>query len=77
MARSPTTRNSSLLPDKGQRTELSAEVAGPFGGDKDYYKLELKSHWYFKGFYPGHVLELLGGAGVADTYGSNPVRPLL
>jgi outer membrane protein insertion porin family len=69
------TRNGVLLPDKGQRTELSAEVAGPFGGDKDYYKLELKTHWYFKGFYPGHVLELLGGTGVADSYGSTASVP--
>ena len=69
------TRNGVLLPNKGQRTELSAEVAGPFGGSKDYYKLDLKTHWYFKGFYTGHVLELLGGTGVADSYGSTASVP--
>ena len=63
------TRNGVLLPDKGQRTELLAELAGPFGGAKDYYKLELKTHWYVKGLYTGHVLELLGGSGVTESYG--------
>ncbi|HLP76498.1 MAG TPA: outer membrane protein assembly factor BamA, partial [Candidatus Paceibacterota bacterium] len=69
------TRNSTTLPDKGQRTELSAEVAGPFPGERDYYKLELKSHWYFRGFFTGHVLELLGGTGAADSFGSNKGVP--
>jgi outer membrane protein insertion porin family len=64
------TRNSPLLPDKGQRTQLTATVAGPFPGVKDYYKLELKSAWYFKGLFPGHVLELLGETGVADSFGN-------
>jgi outer membrane protein insertion porin family len=64
------TRNSVTLPNKGQRTEATAILAGPFPGDKDYYKLELKSAWYFKGFFPGHVLELLGETGVADSFGS-------
>jgi outer membrane protein insertion porin family len=69
------TRNSVTLPDKGQRTELSAELAGPFGGEKNYYKLELKTHWYFKGLFTGHVLELVGGVGVADSYGSTSMVP--
>ncbi len=69
------TRNSAQLPDKGQRSELLGEVAGPFGGTKDYYKLELKTHWYIKGLRTGHILELLGGAGVADAYGSTPSVP--
>ncbi|HEX4263387.1 MAG TPA: outer membrane protein assembly factor BamA [Verrucomicrobiae bacterium] len=64
------TRNSVTLPNKGGRTELTAVLAGPFPGDRDYYKLELKSAWYFKGFFPGHVLELGGESGVADSYGS-------
>ena len=63
------TRNSVTLPNKGQRTELSTVIAGPFPGDQNYYKAELKSAWYFKGFFPGHVLELLGETGVADAYG--------
>lgn len=63
------TRNSPLLPDNGQRTELVGEiVGGPLGGDKDFYKLELRSSWYFRGLAEGHVLELSGRAGVAEAF---------
>jgi outer membrane protein insertion porin family len=64
------TRNSVTLPDKGQRTQISTTLAGPFPGDRDYYKIEFKSAWYFRGLFPGHVLELLGETGVADSYGN-------
>jgi len=64
------TRNSVTLPNKGQRTSLNGAIAGPFPGDRSYYKLELKTAWYFKGFFPGHVLELVGKTGVADAFGS-------
>ena len=64
------TRGPGLLPEKGQRSEISAELAGPFGGEKDFYKLELKTAWYFKGLFPGHVIEAVGRTGVADSYGS-------
>ncbi|EEF60407.1 outer membrane protein assembly factor BamA [Pedosphaera parvula] len=66
------TRNSTTLPNKGQRTEISAEVVGgPLGGDANFYKTEVKSAWYFKGFAKDHVLEIVGRAGVADRlYGS-------
>ena len=70
------TRNSSLLPNKGQRTELSTEiVGGPLGGDKSFYKLDLHTAWYFKGFFPGHVLELVGRTGVVDAYGDSDSVP--
>src|SRR6185312_12092809 len=59
------TRNHALLPDRGQRTELLTEFAGgPIGGDTDFYKVELRSAWYFKGFGEGHVLEIAGRSGV-------------
>ena len=68
------TRNGGLLPNKGQRTELFGEfVGGPIGGDKKFYKLDLKTAWYFKGFAPGHVLELIGEARVADSLESGDV----
>lgn len=68
------TRNSTMLPDHGQRTELSVEFAGgPFGGEKDYYKAELKTAWYIRGLLKGHVLEFTGRAGVADSFGSTDV----
>jgi outer membrane protein insertion porin family len=69
------TRNSVTLPNKGQRSELSTVLAGPFPGVKDYYKVQLKSAWYFKGLFPGHVLELLGETGIADAYGSSSDVP--
>jgi outer membrane protein insertion porin family len=69
------TRNSVQLPDRGQRTELLAELAGHFGGVQNYYKLEVKTRWYFKGLFPGHVLELVGGTGVAEAYGSTDSVP--
>jgi outer membrane protein insertion porin family len=68
------TRNSTMLPDHGQRTELSVEFAGgPLGGEKDYYKAELKTAWYIRGLLKGHVLEFTGRAGVADSFGSTDV----
>ena len=71
------TRNSVLLPNHGQRTELLAELAGgPFGGDTDFYKLELKSAWYFPGFFEGHVLELSARGGVVEQYGSSSRVPI-
>ena len=64
------TRNSVQLPNKGQRTSLDAEWVG---WDRHFYKLELKSSWYFRGFAPGHVLELNGSTGVAETLESADV----
>ena len=68
------TRNKVNLPDKGQRTELLTEVAGgPFGADRSFYKLELRSSWYFKGFAPGHILELAAQTGVVEAYNNSRV----
>ncbi len=70
------TRNSVMLPDAGQRTELSVDIAGgPLGGEKDFYKAELRSDWYIRGFAKGHVLELTGRAGVAESFGSTEDVP--
>jgi outer membrane protein insertion porin family len=68
------TRNSVRLSDKGQRTELGAQfVGGPLGGDKEFYKLDFTTAWYFPGFKKGHVLELGGRAGVAKSLQSGDV----
>lgn len=65
------TRNNVFLANRGQRTELSAEIAGgPLGGDTDFYKIEAKSVWYFPGFFPGHILEIGGQSGVVSSYGN-------
>jgi len=70
------TRNSVQLSDKGQRTELIGQVTGgPFGGDQSFYKLELRSAWFFKGFGRGHVLEVGGRAGVAQAFGGTSEVP--
>jgi outer membrane protein insertion porin family len=66
------TRNSVELPNRGQRTELMGELTGgPLGGEREYYKLELRTGWYFKGLFPGHVLEIVGRTGVADSLESD------
>ncbi|MBC8001214.1 MAG: outer membrane protein assembly factor BamA, partial [Opitutaceae bacterium] len=71
------TRSGGYLPNHGQRTELIVEVAGgPFGGETDFYKLELKTAWYFPGFFPGHVLELNARGGVVEQYGDDTFVPL-
>ena len=70
------TRNSVTLPDRGQRTELFAELTGgPLGGEKDFYKLEFKTSWYFRGLAKGHVLELAGRSGVAEGLTDSDIVP--
>jgi outer membrane protein insertion porin family len=71
------TRNNVMLADRGQRTEVLTEVAGgPFGGEKNFYKLELHSDWFFKGFAEGHIIQLTGRMGVVDTYGGTTSVPM-
>ena len=69
------TRNSLTLPDHGQRTEVATEVATS-PGDTDFYKLELKTSWYFKGFGSNQVLELGARTGVVDAYGDSTQVPI-
>ncbi len=64
------TRNSTRLPNRGQRTEFDPEFNV---GDTTYYKLDVKTAWYFRGLLPSHVLELIGRAGVGDSVGSGDV----
>jgi outer membrane protein insertion porin family len=68
------TRNSTKLPDGGQRTELFAEaVGGPLGGEEDFYKLEFKTAWYFRPYFKGHVIELSARTGVAGGINGSSV----
>ena len=70
------TRNSTRLPNGGQRTEFMPEFAGgPLGGDFDFYKLELRTAWYFKGFGEGDVIEIMGRIGTMDTYNNSSRIP--
>ncbi|MDE3067447.1 MAG: outer membrane protein assembly factor BamA [Verrucomicrobiota bacterium] len=64
------TRNSVELPNGGQRTELDSELTT---GDDTFYKLELKTDWFFRGLFKGHVLEAVGAAGIAGNIGSGSV----
>ena len=62
------TRGGGLLPNRGQRTELFGQfVGGPLGGDKEFYTLELKTAWYFRGFLPSHIIEIAARTGVAES----------
>jgi outer membrane protein insertion porin family len=58
------TRNSVELPNHGQKTTLAGEVSS---SDTSFYKVDLTSEWYFPGFFKGHVLEIGGRTGVADS----------
>jgi outer membrane protein insertion porin family len=69
------TRNNLTLPDHGQRTEISGEVATS-PGDTDFYKLSLKSGWYFKGFGSNQVLEIGAETGVVSPYGDSTQVPI-
>src|SRR6266436_2248992 len=68
------TRGGGLLPNRGQRTELFAQfVGGPLGGSKEIKTPKLKTAWYFRGFMPGHILEVVGRTGVAESLESGDV----
>ena len=68
------TRNSTELPNHGQRTELTGEFSSEIShGNEDYYKLDLTSAWYFPGFFKGHVLEAGGRAGFASSVSGGDV----
>jgi outer membrane protein insertion porin family len=71
------TRNHPLNPNRGTRTELRGELAGGlFGGETDFYKVELGSAWFFPGFFEGHVLEVRGRTGFVESYGDSTRVPL-
>jgi outer membrane protein insertion porin family len=69
------TRNNFRMPDAGQVTEITSEVATP-PGDTYFYKLELRTSWFFKGFRPGHILELDGRSGVVSAYSDSTRVPI-
>jgi outer membrane protein insertion porin family len=65
------TRNSTQLPNHGQRTEFDPDF--DVGDQTTFYKLALKSSWYFPGLFKGHVIEFDGRTGVAQSVGSGDV----
>ncbi|MEY2408121.1 MAG: outer membrane protein insertion porin family [Verrucomicrobiota bacterium] len=70
------TRDSYRFAFKGQKTDLRAELGGPFGGDVFFYKFELSHSRYIKGFAEGHLLELGGRAGIVKEYGDSEFVPI-
>ncbi len=64
------TRNSTQLPNHGQRTEIDPQFSI---GDTTYYKIEIKTAWYFPGLFKGHVIEVGGRAGFADSLSGGDV----
>jgi len=64
------TRNSVELPNGGQRTEFDPEFVT---GDSTYYKLQVKSSWYFRGLFKSHVIQLSGIIGMEDGLGGDEV----
>jgi outer membrane protein insertion porin family len=69
------TRNSLRLPDAGQDTAITADVSTP-PGDTKFYKLELRTGWFFKGLGTNQVLEVNARGGVASTWGDTAHVPI-
>ena len=68
------TRTGGLTPTGGHRVELISELAGgPFGGDADFYRLELRGTQYYPGFWSGQTWEIIGRVGSIESYNSRPV----
>jgi len=64
------TRNDVQLPNSGTLTSFNTVLTL---ADQSYVKMDLGTAWYFKGLAKGHVLEVLGKAGVAQKLGSEDV----
>ena len=54
---------------------MLAQIATP-PGDTDFYKLELRSSWFFQGFLPAHYFQIDARTGVVDGYGSTQHIPI-
>ncbi len=69
------TRNSLRLPDAGQDSSIKLSVATP-PGDVEFYKVELRTGWYFKGFATNHVFEVEAKAGWISPLGNTSRIPI-
>jgi outer membrane protein insertion porin family len=69
------TRRTQKDNDRGQHTSLFVDVATP-PGDTEFYKIELKTSWYYPGFRPGDIFEIDARSGVVDTYGGTTQVPI-
>ncbi|MEI8012996.1 MAG: outer membrane protein assembly factor BamA, partial [Candidatus Omnitrophota bacterium] len=69
-------RDSTLSPTKGWVATVSSDVAGgPFGGDKDFYRLETNAAYYVPLKY-NSVIEFSGRTGMVDAYGNSAKVPI-
>ncbi len=70
------TRDSVFVPTRGNRTKLSAMLAGgPLAGDTDIYRLEARSSQYFPLWFD-HVFNLRGRVSVVEEYGDSDHVPI-
>jgi outer membrane protein insertion porin family len=69
------TRNNFRMPNSGQDSSISAQVATP-PGDTEFYKLEVRTRWFFKGFATNHILEIDGRGGVVSPWGDTARVPI-
>jgi outer membrane protein insertion porin family len=69
-------RDSTISPTKGWVGTVSGDVAGgPFGGDKDFYRVETNAAYYVPLKYNG-VVQFSGRVGMVDAYGSSQKVPI-
>ena len=72
------TRGGGIIPTKGQRSSVDVDFApSSLGSEKDFYGVELKSAWYFKGLGDGHALEFRSQAAVVESTESGETVPYL
>lgn len=71
------TRDRLFNTTRGNRIELRTELAGgPFAGDTDYYKVELRGAQYYRTFETlNQVVSMIGRVGVIDSYGDSTNVP--
>lgn len=71
------TRDKIINTTSGNRAELVTQLAGgPFGGDVDYYSVELRGSQFFPLFgFQEQVLGLIARGGVIDTFGDSTEVP--
>lgn len=62
---------------RGNRVELGTELAGgPFAGETDYYRVELRAAQYYNTFETlNQVVSFIGRIGVIDSYGDSAFVP--
>jgi len=70
------TRDRVFVPTRGNRTRLSATVAGgPLAGDTDLYELRIRTAQYFPLWFD-HVFSIRGRAAVVEEYGDSERVPI-